>query len=457
MELHFYNTLTREKERFEPIMTGKVGLYTCGFTVYDYAHIGNLRSYIFADILRRTLAYSGYEVNHVENITDVGQLVGDGDEGEDKMELGAKKLGKSAYEIADYFTKIFQRDLAKSNVLSPTTWAPATSYILDQIEFIKVLEEKSIAYKISDGMYFDTSKQSDYGKLARLDIARLREGARVEKNEEKRNPTDFCLWRAHDGKREMRWASPWGDGMPGWHIECSAISTKLLGDHFDIHTGGIDHMPVHHTNEIAQNEGRYGRKVVNYWMHNNFLTIDGTKMSKSLGNLYTLDDIEKRGFSPMALRYLYLGSHYRQMLNFTWEALESAQATYNKLIRTLASYLEPEVPSGTSGSSLVAEFESAIADDLNTPRALAVMLKAVQDPEQVYKFDEVLGLGLKESVQRLVESESDIPPEVLEIVNKREEARKNKDWSKSDELRSEIEKAGWSVKDEDSGPKLSRL
>ncbi|MEK7535802.1 MAG: cysteine--tRNA ligase [Patescibacteria group bacterium] len=453
MELRLYNTLTRSKDAFVPIEAGKVGLYTCGFTVYDYAHIGNLRSYIFADILKRALIYSDYKVNHIENITDVGHLVGDGDEGEDKMEVGARKSGKSALEIAKYYTEVFKNDLEKSNVLSPTIWAPATEFITEQIEFIKNLEEKGFAYKITDGLYFDTSKLSDYGKLAMLDLANLKEGARLEKNPEKRNPTDFCLWRAHDGKREMKWESPWGVGIPGWHIECSTISTKFLGERFDIHTGGIDHIPVHHTNEIAQNEARFGHKVVNFWLHNDFMTINGSRMAKSVGNIYTLDDVEKRGFSPMALRYLYLGTHYRQKLNFTWEALESAQNSYNKLVRQLAD--GPSKQLGGLASKLQTEFESAIADDLNTPRALAELWEVAHNPPLAYQFDKVLGLGLEKAVTDYNKSQSDVPIEVSKLASEREEARKSQDWIQADILRERIASLDWSVEDSPAGQRLT--
>ena len=458
MELKLYNTLTRAKENFISIQPGKVGLYTCGFTVYDYAHIGNLRSYTFADILKRALIYAGYEVNHIENITDVGHLVGDGDIGEDKMEVGARKAGKSAYEIAEYFTEVFQKDLEKSNILSPSVWAPATKFVPEQIEFIKVLESKGFTYKISDGIYFDTSKLSDYGKLAQLDLAGQKAGARVERNTELRNPQDFALWKSltKEKNHEMRWESPWGVGFPGWHIECSAISTKFLGERFDIHTGGIDHIPVHHTNEIAQNEARYGHKVVNVWMHNDFITVNGTKMSKSLGNLYTLDDIEKRGFSPMALRYLYLGTHYRQKLNFTWEALEGAQNGYGKLVRQLADTASPAVAPPLGGGTAKSQFESAISDDLNTPKALAVLWQATDNPPLTYEFDKVLGLGLEKAVAEYKSAQSDIPPEVQKLVHEREEARKNQDWIQADILRERITFLGWNVEDSSAGPHLTR-
>ncbi len=464
MDIKLYNTLTREKETFMPIVAGKASIYTCGFTVYDYAHIGNLRSYIFADVLKRALMYgdtgdSGssvrYEVKHIENITDVGHLVGDGDVGEDKMEVGARKVGKNVWEIAKFYTDLFVRDMKKSNVLMPDVLAPATKYIPEQIEFIQELEKKGYAYRTLDGIYFDTGKLASYADFAKLDLVGQKAGARVEENKEKKNKSDFALWKfsPREGRRAMEWPSPWGVGFPGWHIECSAISTKLLGDHFDIHTGGIDHIPVHHTNEVAQNVARYGRKVVNYWLHNNFLTVDGTKMSKSLGNLYTLDDIEKRGFSALGLRYLYLGTHYRQQLNFTWQALESAQISYNKLVRQLIHHLEEDGPPPVH--KLRQEFDSAMADDLNTPQALAVLWKSVHSPTLVYEFDKVLGLGLKEAVEKLRKNLADIPTSVSKLVAEREVARLGKDWGRADEIRAKIENLGYHVLDTDDGPSLS--
>ncbi|HEY4483192.1 MAG TPA: cysteine--tRNA ligase [Candidatus Paceibacterota bacterium] len=454
MELKFYNTLTREKEPFISIEPGKVGLYTCGFTVYDYAHVGNLRSYIFADLLKRTLTVAGYKVRQVENITDVGHLVGDGDEGEDKMEVGARKSGKSVWEIAKYYTDIFKNDLKKANVTEPNVWASATEYIAEQIEFIKALEAKGFAYKTSDGVYFDTGKLTDYGKLAMLDLAGQKAGARVERSSELHTPRDFALWKflTKEKNHEMKWESPWGVGFPGWHIECSAIGAKFLGEHFDIHTGGIDHIPVHHTNEIAQYEGRYGHKVVNFWMHHNFLLINGEKMSKSLGNLYTLDDIEKRGFSPLALRYLYLGTHYRQQLNFTWESLEAAQNAYTRIWRTVSDMGE-----GWDDNAQLAKFETAMADDLNTPQALAILWANTHNPKLIYKFDEVLGLGLKEAVERFRLEQADIPADILKLNQEREEARMGKDWGKADELRHKMAELGWSVEDTADGSRLAPL
>jgi len=480
MEIQLYNTLTRKKEIFNPIEDGKVGMYTCGFTVYDYAHIGNLRSYIFADILKRALTEAGYKVNHIENITDVGHLVGDGDEGEDKMELGARKEGKSVWDIAKHYTEAFQVDLKKANVLEPDMWAPATQFIPEQIGFIKILLEKDFAYKSADGIYFNTSKLTDYGKLAHKDnkVEWDAEFARVPTKpiHIKRNPTDFALWKFSPPglKRLMEWESPWGTGFPGWHIECSAISTKFLGEHFDIHTGGIDHIPVHHTNEIAQNEARFSHPVVNTWMHNGFLLVDGTKMSKSLGNFYTISDLEKRGFSALDYRYICLTTHYRQPINFTWESLEAAQNALNKLVRTL-THLESETPSSPSpefGPRVSPKlrhlyqdrFLSALADDLNTPQALAVLWELVKDNSispayklaTVLDFDKILGLSLGDRVTKLLASQNNIPAEIQSLIEEREKARKNGDFAIADNIRAQIESAGWFLEDTSSGAKITK-
>jgi len=350
MPLMLYNTLSREKEVFAPLDPTKkeVGLYTCGPTVYDYAHIGNMRTYQMSDILRKTLRWNGFKVNYVKNITDVGHLLNDSDDGEDKLVKKSKETGKSAWEIAEFFTAVYKEDLKKLNIEEPNKWVKATDRIQDQIDFVKRLETDGYTYKTSDGVYFDTTKRPDYGKLIGMTKEKLeqqREGARVEKNAERRNPTDFALWKfAKEGeKRDMQWDSPWGDNsFPGWHIECSAISMKELGgsnNKFDIHTGGMDLAPIHHTNEIAQNEAYYGHETVKYWMHGAFIDIDGKKMSKSLNNHLTLGDIDKKGYSPLAFRYLLLTTHYRQKMNFTWEALDAAAIAYKKLSRVLASYL----------------------------------------------------------------------------------------------------------------------
>lgn len=461
MDIHLYNTLTRAKDLFSPIKSGSVKIYTCGLTVYDYAHIGNLRSYVFADTLRRTLEASGLSVEHIENITDVGHLVGDGDEGEDKMEVGSKKVGKNAWEIAEFFTNEYKKDREALNILPPTRWIKATDAIPEQIEFVKELEAKGFTYKITDGIYFDTSKLSDYGKLAHLDVAGLKEGARVAVNKEKRNPTDFALWKFSPigGSRQMEWESPWGKGFPGWHIECSAMSREYLGFPFDIHTGGIDHVPVHHTNEIAQNEACCGQIGANIWMHNEHLLVENKKMSKSLGNFYTLKDIVEKGYSPLALRYLYLGTHYRQKMNFTWDALDAAQTALSNLIRELAIIPDWGQP---KDESYIDKFRACINDDLNIPKALAVVWEVMEDrqvkPEDkqrnVMGMDAVLGLGLEGAVNEYRKLRDNVPPEVTQLAKEREQARASKDWDRADELRKEIEKLDYRVTDIDTGYKL---
>src|SRR5215475_15526799 len=326
MTLRLFDTYTREVRDFAPLDPSEVRMYACGPTVYDYAPIGNLRTYVFEDILRRVIEFNGYKVNHVMNITDVGHLVSDADTGEDKMELGARRAGKSAWEIADYYTQEFRRDLTRLNILEPTIWCKATDHITEQIEMIRCIEAKGFTYPTSDGIYFDTSHLADYGHLARLDTSGLRAGARVDKGE-KRNPTDFALWKfsPRDQKRQMKWPSPWGIGFPGWHIECSAMASKYLGEHFDIHCGGIDHIAVHHTNEIAQSECCHGRPWVNFWLHGEFLELDKAKMSKSSGSFLYLDRIMADGFSPLDYRYLLLTTHYRSRLRFSYESLEAAK------------------------------------------------------------------------------------------------------------------------------------
>ena len=317
MSLRLYDTFTRNLREFVPLQSPEVGLYTCGPTVYDYAHIGNLRTYIFEDILRRTLEFNGYTVKHVMNITDVGHLVSDADEGEDKMEKGARRTGKSAWEIAQFYTLAFQEDLKRLNIQSPHIWCRATDHIQEQIEFILCIENRGYTYRTSDGVYFDTSKMSNYGYMARLDIEGLQAGARIDLGE-KRSPTDFALWKFSPSgqKRQMEWESPWGTGFPGWHIECSAMSAKYLGSFFDIHCGGEDHIPVHHTNEIAQTEACFGTRLANFWMHGYFLQLDEASMSKSSGEFLRLQVLIDRGYDPLAYRFFNLSAHYRAKLNF---------------------------------------------------------------------------------------------------------------------------------------------
>ena len=407
--MKLYNTLSRKIEEFKPLEKGKVGIYICGPTVYDYAHIGHAIAYVNADVLIRVLKWLDYEVKSVMNITDVGHLTDDADDGEDKMEKKAKAEEKTAEEIAEFYTKDFWQMTKMMNIEKPDVVCRATEYIKEMIELIKRLEEKGMAYKISDGMYFDTSKLKDYGKLARLDIEGLKEGARVEKNTAKKNITDFALWKfsKKEEKRQMEWDSPWGVGFPGWHIECSAMSMKHLGESFDIHTGGIEHIPVHHTNEIAQSEGATGKQFVKYWFHSNHLMVEDEKMSKSLKNFLRVEDIKKKGFDPLSLRYLFLSGHYRTKMNFTWKGLAAAEEGYKKLKSMVSEWggiknrtsLSEEKLQKLQGLSL--KFKQTVENDLAMPQALAVVWEMVKSniPEQdkwelIQDWDRVLGLNL---------------------------------------------------------------
>ena len=471
-EIYLYNTLSKQKEIFVPINPSRVSFSLCGPTVYDRATIGNFRTYIFGDLLRRVFQYDNYKVKYVQNITDVGHLTSDSDEGEDKMEKGAKKIGKSAWDVADYFIKLYWEDSDKLNISRPDISSRATDpeSMADQIYIVKRLRDLGYAYETSDGIYFDTSKQKEYGKLASLDIAGLKEGARVKKNQEKKNITDFALWKfspiqhnLEQTKRQMEWKSPWGDrmGFPGWHVECSAISIKRLGEPFDIHAGGVDLIPIHHTNEIAQNEALYGHKTVNYWMHGGFVIVDGQRMGKSLGNAYTVKDLEDKGFDPLAFRYLTLTAHYRQPLNFTWESLEQANNAYNKIIKKIAGALEKvETDSDTMGQEFEEKFLEAINDDLNMPRALAVMWEVLDSKNissqikygTLLKFDRIFGLSLEEKIKgKKVELRevitTTLPKEVLKMLEESNQARKNKNWQKSDELRKKLIEMGYEVID----------
>ncbi|HYE59853.1 MAG TPA: cysteine--tRNA ligase, partial [Candidatus Kapabacteria bacterium] len=369
--LSLYNTLTRKQEPLRPIHTTEIGLYTCGPTVYNYAHIGNLRTYVFEDILKRTLHFSGYTVNHVMNITDVGHLTDDADFGEDKMEKGAKREGKSAWDIAAFYTDAFQRDMAHLNIIEPSVWCKATDHIEEQIALVETLTEKGHTYETSDGIYFDTTTIDDYGKLVNMKQQELKAGARVEMGE-KKNPHDFALWKftPPGEKRQMEWDAFGKKGFPGWHIECSAMAMKYLGDHFDIHCGGIDHAPVHHTNEIAQSESATSKKPwVNVWMHCEFLQIQEAKMAKSGDNFITLQTVIEKGYSPLAYRYFLLQAHYRKQLNFTWEALDGAQNGLDHLHRIVR---ELPAPDG-SCPAFEKQFEERVQDDLDMPGAVAVM------------------------------------------------------------------------------------
>lgn len=454
--LKFFNTLTRKKDVFKSIEKNKVKLYTCGPTVYNYAHIGNLRSYIFEDILKRTLLANNFQVNHVMNITDVGHLTSDADEGDDKMEKSAAAQNKTVWEISEFYTKTFKDNMKDLNLLEPNTWAKATDHIPEQIDWIKKLEKKEFTYQISDGIYFDTSKLADYGKLTGQKLNELQEGARVEKNEEKRNATDFALWKfsPKDEKRQMEWNSPWGVGFPGWHLECSVMAAKYLGEQFDIHCGGIDHIKVHHTNEIAQTEAVTGKQFVNYWMHNEFLILGkDERMAKSENNFVKLDTLKEKGYNPLAYRYFVLGTHYRKKLSFSWEALEAAQNALDNLTAFTAEYGEPKV----GCAEFEKKFMESINDDLNTPKALAVvwdLLKSDYPPEakkaSLLKFDEILGLNLAQA------KPIDVSDEVKKISAKREIARAENNYNQADKLRKQIEDKGFRVEDTPAGTVIKK-
>ena len=469
MDIQLYNTLGREKQVFKPIEAGKAGMYCCGLTVYNYAHIGNLRAYIFEDLLKRTLLYNGYDVKHVMNITDVGHLQSDADEGEDKMELGSSREGKTAWELAEYYTKVFQKDLEALNILPPNIWCKATDHIKEQIELIKCLEEKGYTYKTSDGIYFDSSKFHDYGKLALLDIEGLEEGKRIAFSEEKKNKIDFALWKfsPKGQKRQMEWDSPWGVGFPGWHIECSAMSMKYLGKTFDIHCGGVDHIPIHHTNEIAQSEACTGQKFVNYWLHNEFLIIESEKMSKSSGEFLRLQTLIDKGYDPLDYRYFCLGTHYRKHLQFTWENLDAAKNAYERLKNRVIEFRTKDSTTDLkdyteSIDGYKQRFLEAVNDDLGIPEGLAVMWEVVRNdllPPKVrldllYDFDNVLGLGLKDVKNK---SRDDIPDEILKLVEERTTAKKNKDFKKADEIRNKIKEMGYELVDKKDGVEVKKI
>ena len=446
MALKVYTTLTRKKELFKPIKDKIVGLYTCGPTVYWYAHIGNLRTYIFADVLKRNLRYNGYKVKHVMNITDVGHMTSDADTGEEKMELAARRERKSAWEIAKFYEKKFLEDSAKLNIIKPDIISRATEHIKEQIELIQKLEKKGFTYIIDDGVYFDTSKVKNYGKLAKLNIKGLRAGARIEMVPGKRSITDFALWKFSPTgkKRDMEWDSPWGKGFPGWHIECSAMSMKYLGEHFDVHTGGIDHIPVHHTNEIAQSESATGKKFVNYWLHGAFLELKEARMGKSEGNVILVDNLMEEGFNPLAYRYLVLTAHYRSPLIFSRDALKSAQNAYARLKNIIANLKDDK----KINKKYLTEFDKAINDDLNTPQALAALwnllrdAKAIGKVRTITKMDKVFGLDLLKK-----EKKGKISEQIKKLIKQREDARKNKDFKTADKIRTQLAEKGIILED----------
>jgi cysteinyl-tRNA synthetase len=455
--LKLYDNYTRSLRSFEPVGSGAVGLYTCGPTVYDYQHIGNFRTFLFEDVLRRVLEWNGYAVRHVMNITDVGHLTSDADTGEDKMEKGARRTGKSAWEIAELYTAAFLDDMRALNIEHPTILSRATDHIPEQIEFIADIEKNGYTYRTSDGVYFDTSKQPDYGYLARLDKAGLEAGKRVDLGE-KKHPTDFALWKfstPHE-KRQMEWPSPWGVGFPGWHIECSAMAQKYLGDFFDIHCGGEDHIPVHHTNEIAQTEARVGTRLANFWMHGYFLLANDAKMAKSAGEFLRLASLTDRGYDPLAYRYLCLTAHYRSQLNFSFDALDAAATALDRMRRGFHA-----LPAGgTPDAGYVDRFTTEINDDLNIPKGLAIAWELVRgeraDPRAakatLAAFDRVFGLGLATWEPK----EEAIPETVHALAAARAAARAAKQWAEADRLRAELHAAGWEVEDKPEGYALKR-
>lgn len=471
MDIKLFNTLGRQKQVFEPIEAGKAGLYTCGPTVYDFQHIGNFRTFMFEDLLKRVLLYNGYEVTHIMNITDVGHLVSDGDEGEDKMEKGSARTGKTVWEIAEYYTQFFLDDAKALNLLPPTKYTKATEYIQEQIDMVKCLDDKGYTYVTSDGVYFDTSKLKDYGKLANLDIEGLEEGSRIQFSAEKKNKTDFALWKFSpkdtDTKRQMEWDSPWGKGFPGWHIECSAMSRKYLSDTFDIHCGGIDHIPVHHTNEIAQSEACTGKPFAHYWMHGAFLEEESGKMSKSKGEFLRVETLIKHGYTPMDYRYLCLGTHYRKRLLFSWEILEQAKTAMTRLKQNVQQIRDEAKKNFDERDASLPEgerekFLEAVNDDLNMPQALAVLwgvvrndkLTAVEKMKLVNDFNRVLGLDLDKDIEA---GSTNVPAEILELVEKRIAAKKAKDFKKADALRDELKSLGWEVLDKKDGVEVKEI
>jgi len=474
VKIKLYNTLTRKKEIFRPIHKNWVGLYTCGPTVYNYAHIGNLRTYIFEDVLRRTLEYAGYKIKHVMNITDVGHLTSNADEGEDKLEKEARQEKKSVWDIAEFYTGAFLNDISRLNIKRADVLAPATKNIKQQITLIKKLFQKGFAYKTTQAVYFDVSKFETYTKLSRqrIDEKITAARAKVIQDPEKKNPPDFALWFKRIGKfknHALHWSSPWGDGFPGWHIECSAISTKYLGQPFDIHTGGVDHISVHHTNEIAQSEGAFGKPLVKYWMHGEFLLLDQARMGKSVGNFITLNTLVEKGFNPLAFRYLVLGAHYRSKLNFTWESLEAAKCSLERLYdftKKISSERLSRLNPGNhyrASSSIVKAFREAVLDDLNTPKTLSVVWNLIhaynKNParyqtqevlKMLYEFDGVFGLGLKNI------KPEEIPANILKLGKAREAFRQAKKWQEADDLRKKITEAGYEIKDLPQGPQIKK-
>lgn len=463
MKLTFYNTLTRKKEEFHSIDEKRVRMYSCGPTVYSYAHIGNFRTYIFMDTLRRVLKYNGYELKHVMNITDVGHLESDADEGEDKMEKAARKEKKDPYEIANFYTKIFLKDMEKLNIDKPEIITKATENISQMIDYVKEIIKNGYAYETSKGIYFDISKLDKYPVLSNRKLDDQIAGARVDVDPEKKNPYDFVLWIKAPENHIMKWESPWGLSYPGWHLECSTMGRRFLGEEFDIHTGGVDHIPTHHENEIAQSKGATGKIPAHVWMHCEYLQVDGGKMSKSLGNTYTISQLQEKGISPLAFKLFCFTAHYRNKLNFTFEGAYGAQKALERLYD---SYVKNVNGADDVEEDVIKEYEekflSYINDDMNMPGAMSVVWDIARNTKKsakfanlLLKFDEVLGLDMKNAEKYLVKfkqnDSEELPAEIKKLVEERKNARAEKNWAKSDEIRDKIISLGYSIKDTKDG------
>lgn len=467
MDIYFYNTLTRKKELFKPIDKNEVKIYSCGPTVYKNATIGNMRTNIFQDVLRRVLRYNGYKIKHVMNITDVGHLVSDGDEGEDKMLKSAREEKKTPMEIAEYYTKLFFNDLKVLNIEKPEIICKATEHIPIMLKYVEKLIENDYAYETSTAIYFDISKLDKYPILSNLDVNEQKAGARVEVDPEKRNPYDFALWIKAPKEHLMKWDSPWGPSYPGWHIECSAMGQEYLGDEFDIHTGGIDLVPTHHENEIAQSKGKCGKIPAKYWLHGEYLLIDGGKMSKSLGNVYLVKDIIDRGYDPIVYKLFSYSAHYRNKLNFTWEGMEAAAKSLERLRNSYKTNLEGTDILNKQDKErlrlLEENFHKAINDNLNMPLAMSHVWETAKfekkSPEVaklLKKFDSILGIEIEKDGNNKIDV-SNIPEEVLKIAEERKQARFDKNWAKSDELRDIIREKGYEVIDTKDGMELKKI
>lgn len=449
--------MSRKIEEFQPLNDEEILMYTCGPTVYDYQHIGNFRTFFLSDMLVRALEFNDYKVKHVMNLTDLGHLTDDADAGEDKVEMAAEREGKSAKEVADFYIKSFLKDFEALNLKKPFKFTRATEYIKQMVDLIQLLERKGMTYETSDGVYFDTSKFEGYGKMSGLTPENIKEGARVEANVQKRNPSDFALWKfsPESSKRWQEYDSPWGVGFPGWHIECSAMAMNELTQSIDIHVGGEDHKMIHHPNERAQSEGATGKPFVKYWVHGTHLQVDGGRMAKSLGNFYTISDVQAKGFSPMDLRFFYMTAHYRSSLNFTWESLQSSQNSLKKLYDIISGYketddVEPDLES-------IEKFREALESDINMPKAIAVVweiLKSQMDESikiiTLLKIDEVLGLGIEDYVG------FQIPEKVQNLAKMRWEYRKQGIFDKADAIRKEISEMGFEIEDGKADYKVKR-